>query len=198
MDDSCLVLIKCGGCFPFCISSDFHGGYSDKEEPGTGNLIIPFLRDINLCKELKSLLGELRHTEEEQDIEVLSRYWLKKRRLNELAPLSSLLKRLRSSRQKEIPVPGRKARQLTGWDWTYVINFDRDEFSISFRENEEVHWPFEQIPGRHEIYGSLFYRDNDNGNQHLVSKLIGREKDITEEGPSMDEYIETLASSNLR
>ena len=187
MDDSCLVLIKCGGCFPFCISSDFHGGYSDREEPGTGNLIIPFLRDINLCKELKSLLGELRHTEEEQDIEVLSRYWLKKRRLNELAPLSSLLKILRSSRQKEILVPGRKARQLTGWDWTYVINFDRNELGISFGENEEAQWPFEKIPGRHEIYGSLFWRDSDDAMKAQILKLLGRTKDDAEKSSSMNE-----------
>ena len=186
MDDSCVVLIKCGGCFPFCISSDFHGGYSDEEEPGTGNFIVAFLKDNDLREELKSLLGQLRHTEEEQDIKVLSRYWLKQRRLNELAPLSSLLKILRSSRQKEILVPGRKARQSTGWDWTYVINFDRNELSISFGKNEEAHWPFEKIPGRHEIYGSLFWRDNDHSMKHQILELLGRIKDDTEKSPPMN------------
>ena len=190
MDDSCIVLIKYEGCFPFCISSDFHGGYSDEEEPGTGNFIVPFLRNKNLREELKLLLGELRHTEKEQDIKELSRYWLKERRLNEIAPLSSLLKILRSSRQKEIPVPGRKARQSTGWGWEYTINFDSGEFGITFRQYSEAHWPFERIPGRHEIYGSLFWRDSDNDMQHTFLKLFGRHKDITEKSPSMKAYRE--------
>ena len=128
---------------------------------------------------------------------MLSRYWVEHRGLNEIAPLSSLLRGLRSSRQKKIPVPGCETIQSIGWDWTYIIDFDRGRLSVSFGENGAVDWPFDEIPGRHETYGSLFWHDSDDGNQDRVLKLIGRQKDITEKGPSMDEYRERLVDYNV-
>lgn len=72
------------------------------------------------------------------------------------------------------------------------------EFGITYEENSKASWPFEEIPGRHEIYGSLFRCDTDDDNRHRVSQLIGRLKDIIEQGPSMAENIDTLVAFEIR
>lgn len=181
------TVIKCGGQFRFCISSNFHGGFSTKEQPGTGNFMVSFLLDENLRKELKSLVEGLNPTKKVRDIEALNRYWGQERAVNRIAPLSTLLATLRSSGQKETPIPRAKAIQSTGWDWNYTIDFDLREFDIRFGSRSPASWPFEQIPGRHEIYGSLFWRDSDDAMKAQILKLLGRTKDDAEKSSSMNE-----------
>ena len=186
------TVIKCGGQFRFCISSNFHGGFSTKEQPGTGNFMVSFLLDENLRKELKSLVEGLNPTKKVRDIEALNRYWGQERAVNRIAPLSTLLATLRSSGQKDIPRPGAEAIRSTGWDWEYAIDFDTGEFHISFGSRYSECWRFEHIPGRHEIYGSLFGSDSDDAMKARILKLLGRTKDDAEKSSSMKELENTV------
>lgn len=95
-------------------------------------------------------------------------------------------------------VPNAEYEVLTSkeWDWQYLIDFDSNEFIVSYDHTGCVsEWILEEIPGRYEIFGSL-QSEYDTENRFL--RIMGQEKDEITKQMDLVDWAEKFSCAKVR